>query len=125
VNKDQPVAVVKELYEWYKIRLPKIAPSFIKKDLVILIDNKTAKPIKDSVNIRLNPDDSSPILGKLGKNEVIVIVENMGEWYKIEPINESFGWVNKKFVNLAPRRATAVKQENQPILRTKNILLWK
>ncbi len=117
VNDGQPVAVVKELYEWYKIRLPKIAPSFIKKDLVILIDNKTAKAIKDSVNIRLNPDDSSPILGKLGKNEVIVIVENMGEWYKIEPINESFGWVNKKFVNLAPLRATANKKEEVKLVQ--------
>ncbi len=77
----------------------------------------SAKAIKDSVNIRLNPDDSSPILGKLGKNEVIVIVENMGEWYKIEPINESFGWVNKKFVNLAPLRATANKKEEVKLVQ--------
>ena len=41
-SKGEPVEVVKESYEWYKIRLPKTAPSFIKKNLVSLIDEKTA-----------------------------------------------------------------------------------
>ncbi len=97
-NKGEPVEVITESYEWYKIRLLKKAPSFIKKDLVDLIDGKTAKVIKDNVNIRLNPDESSPILGKADKDEVINILEERVGWYKIEPINESFGWVHKRFV---------------------------
>jgi len=101
VNKGEPVEVVRESYEWYKIILPKAAPSFIKKDLVALIDEKTAKVLKDNVNIRLQPNESSAILGKAGKNEVINIAEDNGEWYKIEPLNNSFGWVNKKFVDKA------------------------
>jgi len=100
-NKGEPVEVIRESYEWYKIRLPKTAPSFIKKSLVGLIDEKTAKVIKDNVNIRLSPSKSSPILGKADKNEVINILEERGEWYKIEPLNSSFGWVHKKFVNRA------------------------
>jgi uncharacterized protein YgiM (DUF1202 family) len=100
-NNGEPVEVIKESYGWYKIRLPKTAPSFIKKNLVGLVDEKTAKVIKDNVNIRLGPDESSPILGKADKNEVINIVEERGEWYKIEPLNNSFGWVNKKFVDKA------------------------
>ena len=100
-NNGEPVEVVKELYEWYRVRLPKTAPSFIKKNLVSIIDEKTAKVIKDNVNIRLRPSESSPILGKAAKNEVINILEEKGEWYKIEPLNNSFGWVNKKFVNKA------------------------
>ncbi len=100
-NNGEPVEVIKESYGWYKIRLPKTAPSFIKKNLVGLVDEKTAKVIKDNVNIRLNPSESSPILGKADKNEVINIVEERGEWYKIEPLNNSFGWVNKKFVDKA------------------------
>jgi len=109
INKGEPVEVIRESYEWYKIKLPKTAPSFIKKNLVGLIDEKTAKVIKDNVNIRLGPDESSPILGKADKNEAINILEERGEWYKIEPLNNSFGWVNKKFVNPAPQEATAVK----------------
>jgi len=109
VNKGEPVEVIRESYGWYKIRLPKAAPSFIRKNLVTLIDEKTVKVIKDNVNIRLNPSESSPILGRAGKNEVINILGDRGEWYKIEPLNNSFGWVNKKFVNPAPQEATAVK----------------
>ncbi len=99
LNKGEPVEVVRESYEWYKIILPKTAPSFIKKDLVALIDEKTAKITKDNVNIRLDPSESSPILGIASKNEVISIQEDRGGWYKIEPRNNSFGWVNKKFVD--------------------------
>lgn len=100
-NNGELVEVVKELYGWYRVRLPKTAPSFIKKNLVAIIDGKTAKVIKDNVNIRLKANESSPILGKADKNEVINILEEKGGWYKIEPPNNSFGWVNKKFVNKA------------------------
>lgn len=93
--------VVRQLYDWYKIRLPKTAPSFIKKDLVSLIDDKTGKVSKDNVNIRMGPDESSPILGRSGKNEVINIIGESAGWYKIEPLSNSFGWVHKKFVNKA------------------------
>ena len=120
-NNGEPVEVIKESYGWYKIRLPKTAPSFIKKNLVGLVDEKTAKVIKDNVNIRLRPDESSPILGKADKNEVINIVEEKGEWYKIEPLNNSFGWVNKKFVDKADtinkreedKLAQEIKKENK------------
>ena len=120
-NNGEPVEVIKESYGWYKIRLPKTAPSFIKKNLVGLVDKKTAKVIKDNVNIRLRPDESSPILGKADKNEVINIVEERGEWYKIEPLNNSFGWVNKKFVDKADtinkreevKLAQEIKKENK------------
>lgn len=102
-NKGEPVEVVRELYEWYEIRLPKTAPAFIRKDLVALIDEKTAKVIKDRVNIRLSPNESSSIIGKAEKNEVINILGQNQEWYRIEPLANSFGWVHKKFVDKVER----------------------
>lgn len=99
INNGQYVEVISELYKWYKIRLPKTAPSFIKKDLVVLLDDKTAKTLKDNVNIRLGPSESSAILGKVSKNEVVNVLEVKGDWYRIEPINDSFGWIHKKFVD--------------------------
>lgn len=111
MNKGEPVEVIKDSYDWYKIRLPGNAPSFIRKDLVYPINEKTAKVIKDTVNIRLRPNESSPILGKAGKNEVINILEEKGGWYKIEPLSNSFGWVHKKFVSRVetPDRKEAIK----------------
>lgn len=98
-HKGEAVEVVRESYEWYKIRLPKTAPSFIKKNLVTLFDEKTGKVIKDNVNIRLEANESSVILGQAENKEVINIIEDRRGWYKIEPMNNSFGWVNKKFVD--------------------------
>lgn len=99
INKNDKVIVVSEAYDWYKIRLPKDAPAFIKKNFCITIDEKTVKITKNKVNIRLHPAESSPIIGRIdNKDEIINITENSGEWYKIVPVADSFGWIHKKFV---------------------------
>lgn len=98
VNKGTQLEVILELYDWYKIRLPKEAPSFVKKNLTVVLDEKTVKVAAERVNIRLAPSQSSPILGKANKDQIINILEDKGEWYKIEPIKNSFGWINKKFI---------------------------
>ena len=98
------VEVVSEAYNWYKIRLPKAAPSYIKKSLVKCINTTTdkcfsAKVTGSRVNIRLGPSESSWILGKVDESTVVNIVRDKGPWYKIEPVHQSYGWVNKKFIN--------------------------
>lgn len=114
LNRQDPVEVIGELYEWYKIKLPKSAPSYIKKTLVSPIDDKTVKVLKDRVNIRLTPSEQSPILGKAHKDEVLRIAGSEGEWFKIEPSKNSHGWINKKFVH--PFRTAIVPplKETQP-----------
>lgn len=99
VNKGTRVEVILELYDWYKIRLPENASVFIKKDLTKAIDEKTARVVKYNVNIRLKANESSPIIGRAQKDEIIRIVRERAEWYEIRPTNNSFGWINKKFVN--------------------------
>ncbi|MBM3246813.1 MAG: hypothetical protein FJZ13_05780 [Candidatus Omnitrophica bacterium] len=101
MNAGDDVEVVRETYDWYKIKLPASAPAFIKRDFAISIDEKTARVLKDNVNIRLRPDEASPILGRVNKNERVAILKDNNGWYKIEPTGNSFGWVHKKFVNLA------------------------
>lgn len=99
LNRGDNVDVIYRLYDWYKIRLPKTAPAFIKKGLLSIINEKTAVVLKDKVNIRLRPNETSAILGSVGKNEVITVLKDSGDWYKIEPIDSSFGWVHKNFVD--------------------------
>lgn len=98
IGKNAVVEVVSEKYDWYKIKLPKNAACYVKKELVDLIDNKTAKLSRENVNIRLSPSESSPIIGKIDNNEVIAILSDDGKWYKIKATDNSFGWVHKKFV---------------------------
>jgi uncharacterized protein YgiM (DUF1202 family) len=122
--KGELVEVVREAYDWYKIRLPKEAPSYIKKNLLecntvnadfAVPSSKclSAKVIKDKVNVRLTPSESAWILGKVEKDMVINVIADEGEWYKIHPVFQSYGWVNKKFVNkevvALEKQDTAVK----------------
>lgn len=110
--KGELVEVISEAYDWYKIRLPKAAPSYIKKNLVKCINFDNTKPsgclnakvTGSRVNIRLGPNESSWILGKVDKLTVVNILAAEGAWYKIEPVHQSYGWVNKKFVNKDSRR---------------------
>ena len=53
------------------------------------------------MNIRAKPSEISPIVGIADKNEVLNITADAGNWYKIEPIQNSFGWIHKKFVSKA------------------------
>lgn len=112
VNRGEPVEIVKESYDWYKVRLPKTAPAFINRNLVEPIDEKTAKVSGDNVNIRLNPDQSSPILGKAQRNEIINLVAERVGWYKIEPTSDTLGWVHKRFV--AKSDTAKKKEEDKP-----------
>lgn len=117
LKKGMEVEVVSEFFEWYKIRLPRVAPAFIKKPLTECnsyfhptlsagnaFTTKTethcqnAKVLKMKVNIRLEPSESSAIIGTIDKDGVVNIVKEVQGWYQIEPTFNSFGWVNKKFI---------------------------
>jgi uncharacterized protein YgiM (DUF1202 family) len=108
--KGELVEVIWEVYDWYKIRLPREAPSYIKNNLLECNNVNadfasssgkclSAKVIKDRVNIRLGPTESAWILGKVDKATVVNVIADEGGWYKIHPVYQSYGWVNKKFVN--------------------------
>ncbi len=117
VRKGEQVEVVSELYDWYKIRLPKSAPAYVKKAMFDCANFETsappapperikpnanclkAKAKKDRINIRLKPSESSPILGRLSKDETVKVLKSTGDWYAIEPVANSFGWIHKKFVS--------------------------
>ncbi len=98
LNKGDEVEVVGELYDWYKVRLPKGAPSYVFRGLTEALDEKTVVVVKENVNVRLGPSESYPILGKTNKDEVLTVEATEGDWLKIKPLNNSFGWVNKMFV---------------------------
>ena len=98
LTRGEPVEVIGEAFEWYKIKLPKKAPSFIKKTLVAPIDDKTIKVLKNNVNIRVGPSELTAIVGRANKDETLSVLASQGEWFKITPSQHSVGWINKKFV---------------------------
>lgn len=116
LQKGELIDVIAESYGWFKIRLPKTAPSFIKKNLVILLNDRTLRVAKNSVNIRVAPNESSPIVGKVYSDEVLTILGDRGSWYRIEPVDNSFGWIHKKFVKIA-----ALEKKPEPTLASSAI----
>lgn len=94
------IEVIGEAYGWYRIRLPKHTNAFIRKDLVITINNKTARVAKERANIRLGANENAIILGKASKDEQLNIIEDLGDWYRIEPPKDTFGWTHKKFIQI-------------------------
>lgn len=106
VNKGEKVEVLSQLYDWYKIRLPNQAPCYVRKDLLecTKYDNSpimrciSVKAVRDRINVRLKPDESSPILGRMDKDETANIIKSQGDWYKIEPAQNSYGWISKIFI---------------------------
>lgn len=146
--KGEPVEVVSEAYGWHKIRLPKKAPAFVKKDLVECIDSNpdsgakkclSAKVIKDRINIRTEPNESSWITGKADKLTILTILTEENGWYKIQPTYQCYGWVNKKFIskeNALPKaqeKTTSVEESIKPegflsiegTIRPYGIVLWR
>jgi uncharacterized protein YgiM (DUF1202 family) len=115
LSKGERVDVIGEFYGWYKVRLPKNVPVYIKKSLVDCIHYageaaaetplkqrcSSAKILKDRVNIRSQPSASSGIVGIVDKNVIVNVAVDAGSWYGIEPTQNSFGWVYKKFITKA------------------------
>jgi uncharacterized protein YgiM (DUF1202 family) len=104
VDKGELVEAVAESYGWYKIRLPKQAPSYIKKELVECIEDhsgncSSGKVAGSRVNVRIAPDISSWSVGRADKDSVVNIIGEENGWYKIDPVYHSYAWINKKFVN--------------------------
>lgn len=125
VKKGGRLEVTLELYDWYKIKLPKNSPSYVKKGLAECFnftqDSKTclnAKILKDRVNIRLKPSESSPIIGKVNKDEVVNVLGESENWLRIEPVENSSGWIHKKFVNKVSAQEKSAKPSTPPIETT-------
>ncbi|MDD3344986.1 MAG: SH3 domain-containing protein [Candidatus Omnitrophica bacterium] len=104
LDKGDLVEVLSEAHGWYKIRMPKKADSYIKKELVECIDKtpgecSSGKVTGNRVNVRVSPNLSSWIAGKVDKATAVNIRGEENGWYKIEPVYQSYAWINNRFVD--------------------------
>jgi len=98
LSKGEEVVIFDKEYSWYKIQLPPSAKSFVSKDYVQFLGLNAGGVTATDVNIRAGAGIHHTILGKLAKGEQIYIQEEFEEWYRIEPVAESFGWVSQRFL---------------------------
>ena len=96
--KGEEVVVLGKEYSWYKIQLPSSAKSFVNKNYVQFLGLNAGGITAADVNIRAGAGIHHTVLGQLAKGVQIYIQEEFEEWYRIEPIAESYGWVSQDFL---------------------------
>jgi hypothetical protein len=93
------VVVVDQSYGWYKIKLPIYADSFVSAAFVKKLGDGIGETSANRLNIRARPNQNAALLGQLQRGELLRIVEEMPEgWLKIEPPDNSYGWVSVEYV---------------------------
>jgi SH3-like domain-containing protein len=74
--------------EWARINLPATAKCYVNSLLL-----KDGAATTDAVNVRSGPGMNFKDIGKLDKGQQVEVVKVEGEWTRIKPTAQCFGWV--------------------------------
>lgn len=119
----EKVVVVAKDYDWYKIKLPENADSYVSAKYVKMLGEGIAEVLGDRVNIRAQPRIEAAILGQVEKESLVRVLEQPDmQWVKIEPIDESYGWVSAEYIK---RTDFPIPPARVVRLPTKNIYVKK
>ena len=108
LNKGTEVMVVGRSYSWYKIKLPAEAKSFISQNYIQPINAQTGSVTANRVNVRAGPDPNTTALGQVKKGTTVKILEKLPGWYRIEPVDETYGWVSDQYLKFKSNTIPAV-----------------
>lgn len=120
LNKGDEVVVVDREFGWYKVQLPKEAHSYVSKKYVQYLGKNAGGIVADRVNIRAGAGLHHTVLGQLDKGEQIYLAEEKGEWYRIEPISDSYAWISDQFVSFKSNDVLEYQSEtySRPFVET-------
>lgn len=110
INKEDKIVVLDRNIDWYKIKLPAKADSFISKKYITQEKGLGAEATADNVNVRARASFNSSIICQVNKGDKIKVVESIDdEWLQIEPPENCFGWVSDKYI----KYYSTIEQYNQ------------
>ncbi len=122
----EEVVVVDKDYSWYKIKLPARAQCYIVGKYVQDLGDNIGRIIGDSVNLRARASAESAPLGHLNKGDLVKIVtqpdQQTGDWYRIEPAEQGFGWVREDLLRFKSKQIPPPRTIDLPL---KNIFQGK
>ena len=98
VDKAAQLVVVDKKLDWYKVKLPDSAKSYISTKYVKNLHSGIGEVLGSNVHIRAGTMPNSSSLGKLNKGDKIRILDKANDWYIIESVEGTYGWVTEKFV---------------------------
>jgi len=92
--KGEKVVVLDCYYNWFKVKLPDEVFCYVSKDFIDAYGNVKV----DNLNVRAGPSTKYNSLGKLNKNDKVIVIDSVGNWYKIKPPSNCIGWVYKDYI---------------------------
>lgn len=98
VNIGQVLRLNQEKYSWYKVTLPSQFSCFVSSQYLRRSEGKKAVITASSLNMRQNPAQNSPIIGKIPGGATVRIIRGHQEWTEISCFPYAYGWVHNKFI---------------------------
>ena len=98
LNKGETLVVVAKEYGWYKIQIPLKAQVYISKKYVVREQGALGKVTAKDVNVRALPNITASVVGRMTTDDKVYILEELPEWYKIEPTEKTYGWIAQDMV---------------------------
>ena len=95
----EQVVVYDKTFSWYKIILPTKALSFIHEKFILIGDDHIGKIVGKRVNIRGGAGTKYTVLAQGNTKDEVVVINQVGEWVQIEPLDESFGWIEENLIS--------------------------
>lgn len=116
------LSVAGEENDWFQI-ISGDVEGFIKAEFFLygdaafaVIDNyvtRYATVLADRLNVRNEPDVESKRIGSLDKGEKVKILENLGEWLKVQYTDNSTGYVAAEYVTVSEEFVYAKSLEEE------------
>ena len=85
-------------------------PAICMADSVVPIDS-----VETSVNIRLSPDASSEIVGKLEQGSSAEIVSSIEGWHEIRLVGDASGYISADWTRVVTDEELAARAEAAPV----------
>ncbi|MGD6836606.1 SH3 domain-containing protein [Bacillus thuringiensis] len=123
VSEGEILQVIKEIDGWYKIKYNN-RDAYVCKEYVttnnLTVKNKTSKVEASgsytvnvsSLRIRTGPNNSHTVLGVLNKGQVVQVVGEVQDWYKIK-FNGKDAYINKDYVSGGTNNTSRPPQTGQ------------
>ena len=112
LDRGDEVLVVGQAYNWYKIKLPKIAKLYISAEYIYLLNDRVGGVIGDRVNVRAGADPKHSVVGQVLAGEEVQILEKGEKWHQIAPLDKTYGWVHEDFVTFKSKDISQFKDKS-------------
>ncbi len=120
LQQGEEIIVVGKSFSWYKILLPDHAQNYVFAKFVEPLGDDIGMVTATNLNIRARPDVQSSVIGRLAKGTFVRLRAEADDWYQIEPVDQSFGWVHEDLIAFHARQVPPPRVVTPPVRETRS-----